>query len=89
MPAIGDNSRGIGGVCRLDDRACAEPVDLRIAGRRDEDERPEGRLTSLRLGDEDLALADVVRGRHESVLLHLFDKPRGRVVADGELALDV
>ena len=41
------------------------------------------------LGNEDLPLADMVRGAHEAFLLHLFDKTRGLVVADGELALDV
>src|SRR6056297_2457012 len=36
-----------------------------------------------------LALADVVGGADHALLLHLFHEPRGLVVADRQLALDV
>src|SRR4051794_32300756 len=39
--------------------------------------------------DQDLAAADVVRLADEAVFLHALDEPRGAVVADAELALEV
>ena len=44
---------------------------------------------SVRFGHQHLALADMVRGRDHALILHLLHQPRGLVVADAQLPLDV
>ena len=48
-----------------------------------------GPVSLMLFGNEDFAFANVVGGGHDAFLFHLLHKPRGFVVADAELALDV
>ena len=41
------------------------------------------------LGHQNFAFADVVGGAHQPLIFHLFDQPRGLVIADRQFALDI
>ncbi|MEY4698464.1 MAG: hypothetical protein RIT14_2892 [Pseudomonadota bacterium] len=50
---------------------------------------PESRHATSRFGDQNLALADMVCPRDDTLFLHLLHQARGLVITDAQLALDV